>query len=185
MIMTDKQIINLCTSYHMITPYNVLNVQPASYDITLSNEFIYKGKVYHEDSFVLNPNEFMLGTTNEHIRLPPNLVGRVDGKSSLGRIGLLIHATAGFIDPNFKGQITLEMKNIGDKPIRVYAGVRIGQISFEELASLPENVYGDCNNHYQDQEGVTTSVFENKVFNGIYHVTDNEIDSNQTILDGF
>ena len=109
--------------------------------------------------FILHPGEFVLGSTRERLRLPDDLVSRVEGKSSLGRLGLLIHSTAGFIDPAWDGHITLELSNVNTIPITLYAGMRIGQLSFFELSSPAERPYGSpqLGSSYQGQSGPTPS----------------------------
>src|SRR5210317_2335777 len=95
-----------------------------------------------EEPFVLHPGEFVLGTTFEKVSLSNKVVARLEGKSSLGRIGLLIHSTAGFIDPGFKGQVTLELSNVANLPIAIYPGMKIGQISFYQMTTPAEFPYG-------------------------------------------
>ena len=101
----------------------------------------------------------MLGATLETIGLADDIVARLEGKSSLGRLGLLIHSTAGFIDPGFKGQVTLELSNVANLPIAIYPGMKIGQISFYELSTPAENPYGSAGagSKYQGQTGPTAS----------------------------
>lgn len=112
--------------------------------------------------FILHPGEFVLGSTVEEVGLPDDLVGRVEGKSSLGRVGLLIHATAGFIDPGFRGQITLELSNVASLPIKLWPGMKIGQISFMRLDRPAERPYGhhELGSKYQDQHGPVASQYE-------------------------
>ena len=117
-----------------------------------------------EDRFILHPGEFVLGSTAERVGVPPDLVGRLDGKSSLGRLGLLIHSTAGFIDPGFHGHITLELSNVATLPITVYPGMKIGQISFLRMTTAADQPYGSASmgSKYQGQRGPTPSrYFEN------------------------
>ena len=113
-------------------------------------------------AFILHPSEFVLGSTVEQVGLPDDLVGRVEGKSSLGRVGLLIHATAGFIDPGFRGQITLELSNVASLPIKLWPGMKIGQISFMRLDRPAERPYGhhELKSKYQDQRGPVASQYE-------------------------
>jgi len=108
---------------------------------------------------ILGPGQFVLASTIERVKLPRDLVGHVDGKSSLGRLGLLIHATAGFIDPGFEGQITLELSNVSPFPIRLVVGMRICQVSFTYLDRPAERPYGSpgLNSKYQGQRGATAS----------------------------
>jgi len=112
-----------------------------------------------EGSFVLHPGEFVLGSTIERVTLSPAYVARLEGKSSLGRLGLMCHATAGWIDPGFSGHITLELSNVANLPIRVYPGMPIGQLSFARLSSPAAHPYGadDMDSKYQGQDGPTES----------------------------
>ena len=139
-----------------IDPFDPKCVQPASVDIRLDHRFrVFPPKT----PFILHPNEFVLGSTRERIRLPDDMVSRVEGKSSLGRLGLLIHSTAGFIDPAWDGHITLELSNVNTIPITLYAGMRIGQLSFFPLSSPAEHPYGspELGSSYQGQTGPTPS----------------------------
>ena len=114
--------------------------------------------------FLLHPGEFVLGSTLERVAVPNNLVARVEGKSSLGRLGLVIHSTAGFIDAGFDGHVTLELANLANLPITLYPGMKIGQISFITMTSPAENPYGSGakGSKYQGQRGPTPSrYFEN------------------------
>ena len=112
-----------------------------------------------EEPFVLHPGEFVLGTTFEKVSLSNKVVARLEGKSSLGRIGLLIHSTAGFVDPGFTGYLTLELSNVANLPIKIYPEMKIGQISFYYLNSPSESKYGSdiYGSKYQGQEGPTPS----------------------------
>ncbi len=117
-----------------------------------------------DDAFMLHPGEFVLGSTYERIAVPDDLVARVEGKSSLGRLGLLIHSTAGFIDAGFDGHITLELANVASLPITLYPGMKIGQVSFMQMTSAAERPYGSgaAGSKYQGQRGPTPSrYFEN------------------------
>jgi dCTP deaminase len=114
--------------------------------------------------FMLHPGEFVLGSTLERITVPDDLVARIEGKSSLGRLGLLIHSTAGFIDAGFDGHITLELSNVASLPITIYPGMKIGQISFVQMTTPADNPYGKGarGSKYQGQRGPTPSrYFEN------------------------
>lgn len=167
-----------------IYPFDESRVQPASVDLRLSNQFIVaepvdpdiinaidltnvwdshnmRGRI-EKDSFWIEPNQFILGSTIERVSLPNFIVGRVEGKSSLGRLGLLIHATAGFIDPGFNGNITLEIYNLNCLPIILHAELPICQISFQYLESLATNPYGSdkLNSKYQNQRGTTESRYD-------------------------
>jgi dCTP deaminase len=153
-----------------------LQIQPASVDLRLGHEFL----VYHparvscldprepstiaeamdrvsiegERAFVLHPGEFALGTTEERVRMPDDLVGVVDGRSSIGRLAVVVHATAGFIDPGFEGQITLELSNIGSIPVKLYPGMRIAQIVMHVMSSPAELPYGEARgSQYNSQTG--------------------------------
>jgi dCTP deaminase len=110
-------------------------------------------------AFVLHPGEFVLGSTLERVRLPDDLVARLEGKSSLGRLGLLIHSTAGFVDAGWDGYLTLELSNVANLPIAIYPGMKIGQISFLEMTTAAEHPYGSRENRskYQGQRGPTAS----------------------------
>jgi dCTP deaminase len=110
-------------------------------------------------TFILHPGEFVLGSTLERVALPHDTVGRIDGKSSLGRLGLLIHSTAGFIDPGFDGHITLELSNVASLPITLYPGMKIGQISFLRMTTAADVPYGakQLGSKYQGQRGPTPS----------------------------
>jgi dCTP deaminase len=116
------------------------------------------------EPFMLHPGEFVLGSTLERVSVPDDLVGRVEGKSSLGRLGLLIHSTAGFIDSGFDGHITLELANVASLPITLYPGMKIGQVSFMQMTTAADHPYGRgaAGSKYQGQRGPTPSrYFEN------------------------
>jgi dCTP deaminase len=116
------------------------------------------------DALILHPGEFVLGSTLERVTLPDDLVARLEGKSSLGRLGLLIHSTAGFVDAGWDGHLTLELSNVANLPITVYPGMKIGQISFLEMTTAADNPYGSegLGSKYQGQRGPTPSrYFEN------------------------
>src|SRR6187399_2767002 len=107
------------------------------------------------EPFILHPGEFVLGSTLERVRLPDDLVARLEGKSSLGRLGLLIHSTAGFIDPGWDGHVTLELSNVANLPVTIYPEMKIGQISFVQLTEPAETPYGtgEIGSKYQGQRG--------------------------------
>ena len=108
--------------------------------------------------FILHPGEFVLAVTMERVEVPTDLVGRLDGKSSLGRLGLIVHSTAGFVDPGFKGRLTLELTNLTNLPIQLYPGMPVSQISFSELSSPAETPYGKMSgSKYQGQSGPEAS----------------------------
>ncbi|MDQ3940822.1 MAG: dCTP deaminase [Actinomycetota bacterium] len=133
--------------------YEVIDVKKQMEDLT---EVI---EVKEEEAFILHPGEFVLGSTAEYVRLPHDLVARLEGKSSLGRLGLLIHSTAGYVDPGFEGHLTLELSNVANLPITIYPNMKIGQISFFRLTSEAEYPYGSrkIGSKYQGQRGPTPS----------------------------
>ena len=112
-----------------------------------------------DQPFILHPGEFVLGSTLERVTLPDDLVARLEGKSSLGRLGLLIHSTAGFIDPGWDGHVTLELSNVANLPITIYYGMKIGQLSFMQLSEPTSTPYGSATlgSKYQGQRGPTPS----------------------------
>jgi dCTP deaminase len=121
-------------------------------------------EIGEDDGFILHPGEFVLGSTAERVELPDDLVARLEGKSSLGRLGLLIHSTAGFVDCGFCGHLTLELSNVANLPITLYPGMKIGQISFLKMTTPADNPYGSATmgSKYQGQRGPTPSrYFEN------------------------
>jgi dCTP deaminase len=162
-----------------IEPYDPDLVQPSSVDVRLDNMFrVFNNTRYtHIDPakqqdeltslvtpdpgepFVLHPGEFVLGSTLELCTLPDDLAGRLEGKSSLGRLGLLTHSTAGFIDPGFSGHITLELSNVANLPITLWPGMKIGQLCLLRLTSPAEHPYGSAQagSKYQGQRGPTPS----------------------------
>jgi len=133
--------------------YPYIDVKQAQEDLT---ELV---EVEEDQAFILHPGEFVLGSTLERIRLPDDLVARLEGKSSLGRLGLLIHSTAGFIDPGWDGHVTLELSNVANLPITIYYGMKIGQLSFVQLTEPAETPYGAAaiGSKYQGQRGPTPS----------------------------
>ncbi|MDO5628466.1 MAG: dCTP deaminase [Mobilicoccus sp.] len=162
-----------------LTPYDEGLVQPSSIDVRLDRFFrLFDNHKYPyidpaqdqpdltrlleiegDDAFVLHPGEFVLGSTYEMVGLPDDIAARVEGKSSLGRLGLLTHATAGFVDPGFEGHVTLELSNVATLPIKLYPGMKIGQLCFFQLSSPAEHPYGSAvyGSHYQGQRGPTAS----------------------------
>jgi dCTP deaminase len=162
-------------------PYDETMVQPSSVDVRVDRRF----RVFHnarypfidvrapmdgltelveveeDEPFILHPGEFVLGQTLERVRLPDDLVARLEGKSSLGRLGLLIHSTAGFVDAGFEGNLTLELSNVANLPITIYHGMPIGQISFMRMDGPVENPYGshETGSKYQGQAEPTPSRF--------------------------
>lgn len=184
MILSDGTIRRLLEEGRLIVdPLEQQQIQPASVDVRLGDEFlVFRNhtcevidpfdkpsdlmeavQVAEGQAFVLHPGEFVLGTTLEAIGLPDDIVARVEGKSSLGRLGLLIHATAGFVDPGWKrGQITLELSNVATLPIKLYPGMKVGQLSFHTLDAPAERPYGhpDLNSKYVGQSGPVASQYE-------------------------
>ena len=129
-------------------------------DIRSNTELLTEEVVMGDDDpFILHPGEFVLGSTLEHVEVPDDLVARLEGKSSLGRIGLLIHSTAGYVDPGWKGHLTLELSNVSNLPITLYYRMKIGQISFLRLTTPAERLYGskELGSKYQGQQGPTAS----------------------------
>ena len=164
-----------------IEPYDAHDLQPSSVDLHLDRSFrVFRNNRYafidvrapqpdltelltieEDEPFVLHPGEFVLGQTHEWVELPDDLVARLEGKSSLGRLGLLIHSTAGYVDPGWKGNLTLELSNVANLPIALYSGMRIGQISFFKMSSSVDRPYGspDLGSKYQGQSEPTASAF--------------------------
>ncbi len=180
MILSDRSIkAGVAQGRITITPYDETMVQPASIDIRLDTRFrVFRNYKYSfidprmpqdeltelltvtgGEKFFIHPGEFMLGNTVERVALGSDLVGRVEGKSSLGRLGLIIHATAGYIDPGFDGHITLELSNVANLPIRLYPGMKIGQISFFNMTTAADRPYGhpSLGSKYKGQEAPTAS----------------------------
>lgn len=131
------------------------DIDPAADQSDLTREVVPEG----DSPFILHPGEFVLGSTYETVTLPDDLAARVEGKSSLGRLGLLTHATAGFVDPGFSGHVTLELANVATLPIRLYPGMKIGQLCFFRLSTPAEHPYGSAayGSRYQGQRGPTPS----------------------------
>ncbi len=131
------------------------HIDPAADQSDLTREV----EVDAGDEFILHPGEFVLGSTYELVTLPDDVAARLEGKSSLGRLGLLTHSTAGFIDPGFSGHVTLELANVATLPIKLYPGMKIGQLCFFRLSSPAENPYGSAvyGSRYQGQRGPTPS----------------------------
>ena len=180
MVLSDATIARLLAEGRIeIDPYDEALLQPSSVDVRVDRFF----RVFHnnrypfidvkveqaeltelveveeEHPFVLHPGEFVLGSTFEVVSLPDDIAARVEGKSSLGRLGLLTHATAGFVDPGFNGHVTLELSNVATLPIMLWPGMKIGQLAFFRLSSSAENPYGSerYGSHYQGQRGPTAS----------------------------
>ena len=131
------------------------HIDPAADQSDLTREV----EVNSDETFVLHPGEFVLGSTYEIVTLPDDIAARLEGKSSLGRLGLLTHSTAGFIDPGFSGHVTLELANVATLPIKLYPGMKIGQLCFFRLSSAADNPYGSekYGSRYQGQRGPTPS----------------------------
>lgn len=164
MILSDISIRQQLDLGHIVIdpPPQDWQIQPASVELRLAPDFLspYENEsVRHSDYYTILPGECMLGTTVERIELPPGIVGRVEGKSSWGRRFLMVHATAGFIDPGFSGTITLELKNLSRVSQSLPVGSPIAQISFQRMDTPAERPYGhpDLRSHYQGQAGVTPS----------------------------
>ena len=130
-------------------------IDPSIEQSELTREVIAKG----DEAFILHPGEFVLASTYEVITLPDDIAGRLEGKSSLGRLGLLTHSTAGFIDPGFSGHITLELSNVANLPVKLFPGMKIGQLCLIKLSSPAEHPYGSekYGSRYQGQRGPTAS----------------------------
>ena len=120
--------------------------------------FIEEEEHSAEEGVVIHPGEFILGSTLENLRVPDDMVARVEGRSSYGRLGIIVHATAGYVDPGFEGDITLEIQNLGNAPVRLYPEDRVCQVVFETMTSEADNPYGDKkDSKYMGQQGATGS----------------------------
>lgn len=180
MVLSDKSIREQIEKGRLaISPFDPELVQPSSVDVRLDRVFcafkrgivgILDTKKAVEElmetievpsggTFALPPREFVLGTTLESFSLPDNIVGRLEGRSSLGRLGIVIHSTAGYVDPGFSGQLTLEISNLSPVPVILYPGMRIAQISFLQMTTAAEKPYtaSGLGSKYQDQRGPTPS----------------------------
>ena len=162
-----------------LDPLDLCMVQPSSVDVRLDRYFrLFDNHKYGmidpaedqpeltrlievnpDEGFILHPGEFVLGSTYEQVGLPDDIAARLEGKSSLGRLGLLTHSTAGFIDPGFSGHVTLELANVATLPVKLWPGMKIGQLCFFRTSSPVENAYGTgpYGNRYQGQRGPTAS----------------------------
>lgn len=162
-----------------VEPFTEAMVQPSSVDVRLDRFFrVFENHKYSvidpsieqpdltrevavgaDEFFILHPGEFVLASTYEVITLPDDIAGRLEGKSSLGRLGLLTHSTAGFIDPGFSGHITLELSNVANLPVKLFPGMKIGQLCLIKLSSAAEHPYGSAvyGSRYQGQRGPTPS----------------------------
>jgi dCTP deaminase len=183
MILSDRDILDRLRDGDLVVePIDDLDmqVQPASIDLRLGSEFlefqrtnipcihpnreaevseyVTETHVSEGDEFILHPGDFVLGTTKERVEIPPDLLASVEGRSSLGRLAVVIHATAGIVDPGYKGQITLELSNLGTAPVALSPGMRVSQLIFTEMKSAAERPYGtDRGSKYQDQTGPQAS----------------------------
>lgn len=180
MLLSDRDIVAEIKAERIrIEPYDETMLQPSSIDFRLDRYFrVFENHRYPhidpaadqsdltrvvepdgDEPFILHPGEFVLGSTHELVTLPDDIAARVEGKSSLGRLGLLTHATAGFVDPGFSGHVTLELANVATLPIKLYPGMKIGQLCFFRLSSPAEHPYGSekYGSRYQGQRGPTPS----------------------------
>ncbi len=182
MVLSDRDIrAEIVAGRIVIDPFTPEAIQPSSIDLHLDRRFrVFRNSRYPyidvradqpeltelveisgDDPFILHPGEFVLGSTLERVELPNDLVARLEGKSSLGRLGLLIHSTAGYVDPGWEGNLTLELSNVANLPITLYDGMKIGQISFQRLSSPAEVGYGDARigSKYRGQRDPTASLY--------------------------
>lgn len=180
MLLSDRDIkAEISAGRVALEPYTDSMIQPSSIDVRLDRWFrVFENHKYPyidpsqeqpdltrmiepegDEPFVLHPGEFVLGSTFEVVSLPDDIAGRLEGKSSLGRLGLLTHSTAGFIDPGFSGHVTLELSNVANLPIVLYPGMKIGQLCLFRLSSPAEHPYGSekYGSRYQGQRGPTPS----------------------------
>jgi dCTP deaminase len=177
MILSDRTIREQIEAGRIvIDPFDAACVQPSSVDLHVDAEFrVFRNNRYPfidvkqeqdltelvevkpDEAFILHPGEFVLGSTLERVAIPDDLVARLEGKSSLGRLGLLIHSTAGYVDPGWDGYLTLELSNVANLPITIYPGMKIGQISFFQLTTAADTPYGGAGSKYQGQRGPTAS----------------------------
>ena len=181
MILSDRDIrAEVAAGRIVIDPFSPEAVQPSSVDLHIDRRFrVFRNTRYPyidvrvdqpdltelveigDEPFILHPGEFVLGSTLERVSLPDDLVARLEGKSSLGRLGLLIHSTAGYVDPGWDGNLTLELSNVANLPITLYHGMKIGQISFQRMSSPVEIGYGDARigSKYRGQRDPTASLY--------------------------
>ncbi len=180
MLLSDRDILaELKSGRVVLEPFDEAMVQPSSVDVRLDRFFrVFENHRYPhidpaveqpdltrlvqpdgDEPFILHPGEFALASTFEVITLPDDVAGRLEGKSSLGRLGLLTHSTAGFIDPGFSGHVTLELSNVATLPIKLWPGMKIGQLCLFRLSSPAEHPYGSSiyGSRYQGQRGPTPS----------------------------
>ncbi|GAA2997126.1 dCTP deaminase [Kitasatospora sp. NPDC006786] len=180
MLLSDKDIrTEIDRGRVVVDPFDPSMIQPSSIDVRLDRFFrVFENHKYPhidpseeqpdltrlvepegDEAFILHPGEFVLASTYEVITLPDDVASRLEGKSSLGRLGLLTHSTAGFIDPGFSGHVTLELSNVATLPIKLYPGMKIGQLCLFRLSSPSEHPYGSerYGSRYQGQRGPTPS----------------------------
>ncbi|MCF8534845.1 MAG: dCTP deaminase [Candidatus Nanopelagicaceae bacterium] len=180
MLLSDRDIrAEIAAGRVAVEPFAESMVQPSSVDVRLDRFFrVFENHKYSvidpsieqseltrevivepNEHFILHPGEFVLASTYEVITLPDDIAGRLEGKSSLGRLGLLTHSTAGFIDPGFSGHITLELSNVANLPVKLFPGMKIGQLCLIKLSSPAEHPYGSAvyASRYQGQRGPTAS----------------------------
>ena len=180
MLISDRDIrAEIAAGRVKVEPFTEAMVQPSSVDVRLDRFFrVFENHKYEvidpskeqpeltrevavapNEFFILHPGEFVLASTYEVITLPDDIAGRLEGKSSLGRLGLLTHSTAGFIDPGFSGHITLELSNVANLPVKLFPGMKIGQLCLIKLSSPAEHPYGSAvyGSRYQGQRGPTPS----------------------------
>jgi dCTP deaminase len=155
MIQPSSVDVRLDRLFRTFENHKYAHIDPAENQPELTREVAVEG----QDPFILHPGEFVLGSTYEVISLPDDIAGRLEGKSSLGRLGLLTHSTAGFIDPGFSGHVTLELSNVATLPIKLWPGMKIGQLCLFRLESPAEHPYGSAvyGSRYQGQRGPTPS----------------------------
>jgi dCTP deaminase len=180
MLLSDRDIRSQVEAGRVkVEPFTLEMIQPSSIDVRLDRFFrVFENHKYSvidpsleqseltrevevapDEYFILHPGEFVLASTYEVITLPDDIAGRLEGKSSLGRLGLLTHSTAGFIDPGFSGHITLELSNVANLPVKLFPGMKIGQLCLIKLSSPAEHPYGSAiyGSRYQGQRGPTAS----------------------------
>lgn len=165
MILSDKTIDEIITKngVFLVNPYTRNQLQPNSYDCLLGDELkTLSGETINisEEPYTLKPNEFILGSTFESVNVPRDICGHVDGKSSIGRLGVFVHVSSGFIDSGFHGNITLEIFNCSNKSFELIQGMPICQLVFETLTTPVWMMYGERDNHYQDSKGTVMSKYE-------------------------
>ena len=183
MILSDADILDRLEAGELVVEPiddHELQIQPASVDLRLGREFlefqrtnipcihpeadsevdeyVTETVVENGEDFILHPGDFVLGTTHERVEIPADLIAHVEGRSSLGRLAVVVHATAGLCDPGYRGQITLELSNLGTAPVALTPGMRISQLTFTELKTPAERPYGsERGSKYQDQSGPQAS----------------------------